>query len=141
MGSSPILPSKIIKLKLKTMKKLLLTLVLVLVTTIGYSQRNFSIGVQYDISTNEKVEDFECKFSYWVTPQNKLVIEFEGVAYDYGIQNEIKGSTKSGYKYTTYYLVPYLKGDKYKQLQVFEDKEYGIRLYIFDSQFYYQFFD
>jgi hypothetical protein len=113
----------------------------VLFSTISYSQRNFTMCAQYDTDTNNMVNDFDCKFSYWINNKGKFILELEGEQYSYSIQSEIKGATVSGFKYTSYNLKPDDSFDKEKQVQVFDDKSYGIRLFITNSDSYYQFFD
>ena len=114
--------------------------VFLLITTIGYSQRNFTIGVKFN-SENVKIKDFTTTFNYSFVGNQSFLIKVEDKTYYYVIDKEVKGATRGGQKFTTYHLIPDDTDDKAKSIQVFENKEYGIRLFMDNEPCYYQLYD
>jgi len=117
----------------------LLTLVL-LVSTLCFSQRNFTIGVKYN-SENVKTNEFQTTLEYSFVGNKSFLIKVEGKTYYYMIDKEIKAATHGGQKFTTYHLLPDDVEDKAKSIQVFENQEYGIRLFMDGESSYYQLFE
>src|SRR6478736_4898990 len=98
-----------------------------LLSTIGYSQRNFTIGVRFN-SENVKINDFNTTFTYSFVGNHSFLIKCEDKTYYYVIDREVKAETHGGQKFTTYHLVPDDTDDRTKSIQIFENQEYGIRM-------------
>ena len=80
------------------------------------------------------------KLAYWINNKDKFVIEVGEGTVIYTIKSEVTKATNNGSKFVEFDLVPDNEKDKPLIVQVFENKEYGIRMFSV-ANVYYQLYD
>jgi hypothetical protein len=95
----------------------------------------YSYAVEYT-KEGKVMQEFQTKFSYWINDKNKFIVEYDAVVFTYTIKSENDKATHNGSKFKEFDLTPDSDKDVPILIQVFDNKEYGLRMFSEGNVFY-----